>query len=137
MKTLFKFTAVFLLLTSCQVIKITTYDSYSHQKAIELKAKTNTLALLSTNAYTNHQEEANLLINELNSHLDYEKNKPNNEVTVMMWSKIAGNEQTLLPKFLSLWKQNNKLNPSFAGESAKQFNEAFDQIIILETAKQK
>lgn len=137
MKTLFKFTAVFLLLTSCQVIKITTYDSYSHQKAVELKAKTNALALLSTNAYASHQEDANILISELNSHLDYEKNKPNNEVTVMMWSRITGNEETLLPKFLSLWKQNNKLNSSFAEESAKQFDEAFDQIITLETSKQK
>jgi hypothetical protein len=137
MKTLFKITAVFLLLTSCQVIKITTYDSYSHQKTIELKARTNTLALLSTNAYSNHQEEANILISELNQHLNYEKNKPNNDITVAMWSRITGNEQTLLPKFLSLWKQNNKLNPSFAEESAKQFDEAFDQIITLETSKQK
>jgi hypothetical protein len=137
MKTLFKFTAVFLLLTSCQVIKITTYDSYSHQKAIELKARTNTLALLSTNAYSNHQEEANILISELNQHLNYEKNKPNNDITVAMWSRITGNEETLLPKFVSIWKQNDKLNSSFAEESAKQFDEAFDQIITLETSKQK
>ena len=137
MKTLFKITAVFWLLTSCQVIKITTYDSYSHQKAIVLKARTNTLALLSATTYVNHQEEANALINELNNHLVYEKNKPYNEITIAMWSRIIGKEDAMLPKFLSLWKQNNKLNPSFITESAKQFNEAFDQIITTETIKLK
>lgn len=137
MKTLFKITAVFLILTSCQITKIAAYDSYSHQKTVALKIRTDQLISKSQESYTMHQNETTALLLELQQQFAYEKSKPNNAVTIAMWSRIIGNEKTLLPQFFGLWKQKEKLSPAFTEESTKQINDAFDQIISLETNKEK
>ena len=137
MKTLFKITAVFLILTSCQITKIAAYDSYSHQKTVALKVRTDQLISKSQESYTMHQNETTALLLELQQQFAYEKSKPNNAITIAMWSRIIGNEKTLLPQFFILWKQKEKLSPAFTKESTKQINDAFDQIISLETNKEK
>lgn len=137
MKTLFKITAVFLILTSCQITKTTAYDSYSHQKTVALKVRTDQLISKSQESYTMYQTEATALLLEMEQQLAYEKSKPNNTITLAMWSKIIGNEKTLLPQFFIIWKQKEKLSPAFTKESTKQINDAFDQIISLETNKEK
>lgn len=137
MKTLFKITAVFLILTSCQITKIAAYDSYSHQKTVALKVRTDQLISKSQESYTMYQTEATALLLEMEQQLAYEKSKPNNAITLAMWSKIIGNEKTLLPQFFIIWKQKEKLSPAFTKESTKQINDTFDQIISLETNKEK
>lgn len=137
MKTLFKITAVFLILSSCQITKIAAYDSYSHQKTVALKVRTDQLISKSQESYTMHQNETTALLLELQQQFAYEKSKPNNAITIAMWSRIIGNEKTLLPQFFILWKQKEKLSPAFTKESTKQINDAFDQIISLETNKEK
>ena len=137
MKTVFKITAVVLILTSCQITKITAYDSYSHQKTVALKVRTDQLISKSQESFTIHQTEATALALELQEQLTYEKSKPNNTITVAMWSKIIGNEKTVLPQFFSLWKQKEKLSPAFTEEAKNQINDAFDQIILVETNKEK
>ncbi|MFC4816257.1 MULTISPECIES: hypothetical protein [unclassified Flavobacterium] len=137
MKTLFKITAVFLILTSCQITKIAAYDSYSHQKTVALKVRTYQLISKSQENYAIHQTEATALLLELQQQYAYEKSKPNNAITVAMWSRVIGSEKTLLSQLFALWHQKEKLHPDFSKEAAKQINETFDQIITLETQKIK
>ena len=86
MKTLFKITAVFLILSSCQITKIAAYDSYSHQKTVALKVRTDQLISKSQESYTMHQNETTALLLELQQQFAYEKSKPNNAITIAMWS---------------------------------------------------
>ena len=137
MKTLFKITTVFLILTSCQITKIAVYDSYSHQNTVALKVRIDQLISKSQENYATHQTEMKALLLELQQQYAYEKSKPNNAVTVAMFSRIIGSEKTLLPQFFAMWRQNEQLSPAFTKEAAKQISETFDQIIILETQKIK
>lgn len=137
MKHFLKITVLLLLLSSCQITKMAVYDSYSHQKTVALKVRTNKLIAQATQSYTAHSSAMELLTTELTLLYEYEKSRPNNTVTIAMWSRLVGNPQTLIPKFTALWKEKDQLNPAFAEASTKQLNDVFDQIITLETRKEK
>ncbi|NHN25533.1 hypothetical protein FIA58_007575 [Flavobacterium jejuense] len=139
MKTLKIKIALFaiVVLTSCQAIKTAVFDQYSYQKTTELKVETIILIENATSPYENHKEIVEKLLLDIEKLKEYEKNKPNNEITFAMWTVLSDKEKNLVGSFFKLWKEKQKLSPTFVEESKKQIEEAFDLLIQYEIKKDK
>ncbi|MCY1481855.1 hypothetical protein D9M68_153960 [compost metagenome] len=69
--------------------------------------------------------------------MEYEKNKPDNEITFAMWKVLTDKEKNLLSGFFKHWKEKESLSPVFLQESKKQVLEALDLLIQYEIKKDK
>ena len=67
--------------------------------------------------------------------MEYEKNKPNNEITFAMWQLLNDKEKSLLAGFFKRWEEKETLSPVFLKESKKQVIEALDLLIQYEIKK--
>ena len=139
MKTLKLTFAVFaiLLLTNCQAIKTAVFDQYSYQKTTEIKVETLLVMENAGSPYENHKETVAKLLLDIEKLKEYEKNKPNNEITFAMWQILSDNEKNLVAGFFNLWKEKQTLSTSFVEESKKQIETAFDLLIQYEIKKDK
>lgn len=139
MKTLKLNVALFaiMLLTSCQSLKTVIFDQYSYQKTTELKVETLILIEHATTSYENHKEIAEKLLLDIEKLKEYEKNKPNNEITFAMWQVLSDKEKNLVGGFFKLWKEKQSLSATFVEESKKQMETAFDLLIQYEIKKDK
>ena len=139
MKTL-KITFILLTmvaLTSCQSLKTAIFDQYSYQKTTELKVETLSVMGNATTMYKNQEEIVKKLLLDIEKLKEYEKNKPNNEITFAMWTIFTDKEKNLVGGFFKLWEEKQTLSPVFIEESKKQITEAFDLLIQYEIKKDK
>lgn len=139
MKTLKIKIALFAIiaLTSCQAIKTAVFDQYSYQKTTELKVETLMLMENASLPFENHKETVMKLLLDIEKLKEYEKNKPNNEISFAMWNVLTDKEKNLVGGFFKLWKNKQTLSPTFVEESKKQIEEAFDLLIQYEIKKDK
>lgn len=139
MKTLkFKIALVaFILFTSCQTLKTAVYDQYSYQKTTELKVETLMIMDSANTTFENNKMIVEKLLLDIEKLKEYEKNKPNNEITFAMWRLLSDKEKNLVGGFFKLWQEKQTLSPSFIEESKKQMEEAFDLLIQYEIKKDK
>ena len=126
-----------ILLSSCQSLKTALFDQYSYQKTTELKVETLTIMESATATYKNQEETINKLLLDIEKLKEYEKNKPNNEITYAMWTIFTAKEKNLVGGFFKLWEEKQTLSPTFVEESKKQITEAFDLLIQYEIKKDK
>ncbi len=131
------FLIAMVLLTSCQALKTSIFDQYSYQKTTELKVETLSIMENASSEYANHSESVEKLFLEIEKLKEYEKNKPNNEVSFAMWNVLTDEEKNLVGGFFKLWKEKQTLSPSFVQESKKQVETAYDLLIQYEIKKDK
>ena len=86
---------------------------------------------------TSITDEVNDLVLELKKLVEYEKNKPNNEITYAMLKLMADQDKNLLAGFLKRWENEQQLSQVFTDEAKVQIMEAFDLIIKYEANKNK
>jgi hypothetical protein len=139
MKTLKIKIALFAIitLTGCQAIKTAVFDQYSYQKTTELKVETLMLMENASLPFENHEEMVMKLLLDIEKLKEYEKNKPNNEISFAMWNVLTDKEKNLVGGFFKQWKNKQTLSPTFVEESKKQIEEAFDLLIQYEINKDK
>ena len=126
-----------LLLMSCESIKTAVFDQYAYQEAISIKVESLNLMDEAVVSYSEHEDDVQTLLLDLQKILEYEKNKPNNEVSFAMWQVVTDKERNLLAGFLERWKEKNQLSKVFIGEAKGQVTEALDLIIKYEANKNK
>ena len=126
-----------LTLLSCQSTRTALYDQYSYQQTTAIKAETAMMMDKATSPYGEHQAEVEKLLLEVNQLVEYEKNKPNNEVTYAMWQTLTNKEKNLLAGFFKRWQEKGSFSPMFLEESKKQVMEALDLLIQYEIRKDK
>jgi len=131
------FLATIIFTISCTSTKTAIFDHYSYQKTTEIKVEANFLFGKANENFENHKVATEKLNMNLEKMLEYEKNKPNNEITYAMWKVLNDKEKNLLAGFLKKWEEKGKLSPIFIEEAQKQINEALDLIIQYETKKDK
>jgi hypothetical protein len=68
---------------------------------------------------------------------EYAKGRPRNEISTEQWAKMKDPNSNLLGGFLKRWEERGQLNPVFVKEAEAQIAKAFDQIIELESGKNK
>ena len=129
---------LFLLsLVSCTSTKTALFDQYSYQKTTELKVETSNLIDKATTSYSANKIQIDKLLLDVEKLVEYEKNKPNNEITFAMWTILNDKEKNLLAGFFKLWEEKDKLSATFSQEAKKQVIEAFDLLIQYEVKKDK
>lgn len=126
-----------MLTTACESVKTAIFDQYSYQKTTELKVETSNLMDKATNSYKDHKEEVEKLLVDIQKLMEYEKNKPNNEITFAMWQLLNDKEKNLLAGFFKRWEEKETFSPVFLQESKNQVLEALDLLIQYEIKKDK
>ena len=134
---LFLSSLLFSVLLSCNTLKTAVYDQYSYQQTISLKVESEALIEHATDNFSNHEDEVNDLVLDLKKLVEYEKNKPNNEITYAMLKLMADQDKSLLAGFLKRWEDEQQLSQVFTNEAKAQIMEAFDLIIKYEANKNK
>ena len=136
-----KLTAFLILISfsfaSCVSTKTALYDHYSYQKTTEVKVEASTLMNEATSPYLFHKKEVDALFFNIDKLVEYEKNKPNNEITFAMWKMLTDKEKNLLTAFFKRWETKEVLSPVFLEESKKQILDALDLLIQYEIKKDK
>ena len=123
-------------LSSCSILKTAPYDQYSFQKTIEIKIDANQLIEKAENSYQDNIKEIEALQNEIAKIVEYEKYKPNNEITYKMWLLLSDKNKNLLAGFLKRWKEKDKLSPFFITEAKGQITEALNLLLEYESKKE-
>lgn len=126
-----------LVLSSCQSLKTAVFDQYSYQQAISIKVESLNLMDDAIQVYSKYEVEVEDLMLELQKMVEYEKNKPNNEVSYAMWNVLANKDKNLLAGFFKRWKEDRQLSEAFTNEAKLQISEALDLIIKYEAQKNK
>ncbi len=124
-------------ITSCTSTKTALYDQYSYQKTTALKVESVQLIGKATTPYSIHKDEVENLFLDIEKLTEYEKNKPNNEITFAMWKILNDKEKNLLAGFFKRWESKGILSQPFIEESNKQVLDAFDLLIQYEIKKDK
>jgi len=125
------------IIISCDSTRTALFDPYSYQKTTEIKIETTRIMDKATTPYQNQKQEVETLLFEIEKLVEYEKNKPNNEITFAMWQVLNDKEKNLLAGFFKRWKTQEILSPYFVDESKKQILNAFDLLIQYEINKDK
>lgn len=130
---------VFLVITtvSCESTRTAIFDQYSYQRTTELKVETSKLMDKATTAYSKNTVEVEALLLNIEKLAEFEKNKPDNDITFAMWTVLSDQEKNLLGGFFKRWKEKETLSQTFVTESKKQVLEALDLLIQYEIKKDK
>ncbi len=129
--------AHFFAITSCTSTKTALFDHYSYQKTTELKVETSKLMNKAITSYSTHKEEVESLMLNIEKLSEYEKNKPNNEITFAMWKLLTNKEKNLLAGFFKRWETKGIVSKAFLEESKKQVLDALDLLIQYEIKKDR
>lgn len=129
--------ALFFAITSCTSTKTALFDHYSYQKTTELKVETSKLMDKAITSYSTHKEEVEALTLSIEKLAEYEKNKPNNEITFAMWKLLTNKEKNLLAGFFKRWETKGIVSRAFLEESKKQVLDALDLLIQYEIKKDR
>lgn len=114
---------------------ISIYDATAYKLATDLKAESLTLMEKAVEPATVHGETIDALRLDLLKALEYERGRPDNELSTRMWSILLDPNRNLLGGFLRRWEESGPLSSAFVSEARGQVGEAFDQIIGLEIGK--
>ena len=123
--------------TSCESFRVPSYDQVAYQKTIEIKVEADYLLNNSTENYSTYEKDVDQLKKQIAFILEYEKNRPNNQISYSMWQLISDENRNLLIGYFELWKKNNKLSKEFSSEVKKQMNEVFSLLLKYEALKTK
>lgn len=144
--------SLLLIIVFCGLAGCPTIAPYN-QKSYELttSAKAEALIVLgkATEPYKIHITEVEDLRLQVEKAYEYANGIPKNEIIVAMWNEIRGysyhedkkqwvaEDNGNLYSTLDLWKRQGTLNASAANEKKKQIAANFDQIVALESGKNK
>jgi hypothetical protein len=125
------------LLICCKPF-IAAYDQYAYTQATSIKVDALNLMDLATEDYSTHKKEIDVVQTSIQKIYEYEKNRPNNGITTLMWEKMMDTSKHLFGGFMNRWKNEKHLNKAFIeDEKNKIIGPAFDQIAELESKKIK
>ena len=122
---------------SCQSAKTALYDQYSYQQTTSIKVEASNVMDKATTPYSNNKEIVEKLLLDIDKLVEYEKNKPNNEITFAMWKILTDKEKNLLTGFFKRWEEKGSFSPVFLQEAKKQITDALDLLIQYEVKKDK
>src|SRR5438046_9181045 len=121
------------VLAACSLIA--PYDRAAYEHATN--AKVDTLALMSkaTGGYDEHEKEVEALVRQLDKAYEYDRGRQLNKLTVAQWDILRDPNRNLVGGFLKMWKAKGSLSEAYVIEKKRQIDEAFDQIIQIESGK--
>lgn len=123
------------MVMGCATISL--FDQHAYERTTALKVDALHVMSAATEDYKAHEQEIEVLQLNLQKAYEYEKNRPDNEVTTQMWVLLLNPGEHLLGGFFTLWKEEGKLGETAITRAKQQVGEAFDKIAGLESKKIK
>lgn len=141
-KLLFKpllFVLLLLFATTACNHYMSPYDQLAYAQTTALKVDVLNLIDKSTESYTAHQAEVDKVTSDIRKAIEYEKHRPNNNVSVMMWNHIldSSGQSGIVGRYLASWKSSGTKSQTLINEVKPQVSEGFDLIADLESQKIK
>jgi hypothetical protein len=133
-----KFTALtlFALLVGCSPL-ISTFDQTSYSQVISTKVDALALMDKSVEDYSLHAKEVDDFKLEFAKAIEYDKHRPNNEITSKQWQILSDPDGHLMGGFLVKWKKDGKESPGLVTLLKVVIDSSFNQIAELEIKKIK
>jgi hypothetical protein len=125
-----------LLLSSCSTY-ISSYDQQAYTQTTSIKVDALNIMDSARTDYRFHLLAVQNLQTNLNKIYEYEKNRPQNDITIKLWDKLLDKNGHLLGGFIERWKSGAKISDVFISNCKEQVGEAFDIISGLESKKIK
>jgi hypothetical protein len=125
-----------LLLFACAP-RIALYNETAYSNAVSLKVESLALMGKATDSSSVHVQEISTLETNIEKAYQYVRWLPRNELTVQQWEILKDPNRDLLGGFLKKWENEKVLHVVFIKEKERQISEAFDEILKLETGKNK
>lgn len=116
---------------------IATYSQAAYEQATSVKAESLALMGRATEPYNQHAQEVEALMLQVDKAYEYARGRPKNEISTQQWANIRDPGKNLLGGFLERWKEQGQLSSAFVKEAQIQISKAFDQIIELESGKNR
>lgn len=123
-------------LAACSSL-IAAYSQTAYEQATSIKAESLVLMNQATEPYSQHAQKVAALMLSVDKAYEYAKGRPKNEISTEQWAKMKDPDSNLLGGFVKRWKEQGRLSPVFVKEAEAQIAKAFDQIIELESGKNK
>lgn len=116
---------------------ISSYDQYAYTQTTSLKV--DALNLMDSAIYSYQSEIKSVAAVKLNIQklYEYDKNRPDNKITLTQWQILTDTNGHLLGGFLVLWRNEKTLKKPFINDLKKVVDSTFDQIAKLESKKIK
>jgi hypothetical protein len=124
------------ILAACSNL-IAVYSQTAYEQATSIKAESLVLMSKATEPYSQHAQEVAALMLNVDKAYEYAKGRPRNEISTEQWAKMKDPNSNLLGGFLKRWEEQGRLSSVFVKEAEAQIAKAFDQIIELESGKNK
>jgi hypothetical protein len=132
-----RFTGIFLpllfLLNSC--VSTASFDQYAYAQTTAAKVEAIDLMSNATKNVSGFNEQIRDIDLKLKKIYEYEKNRPNNGVTVKMWELLLDPEKRLYGGFIKRWQTDSTLSKTFVDEAQKLVGSGFDKVAELESKK--
>jgi hypothetical protein len=137
MKSLKKLSGILLpvlfLLNSCA--STASFDQYAYAQTTAAKVEAIDLmsnATQNVSAFATQIKDVDLKLKKI---YEYEKNRPNNGITVKMWDLLLDPEKRLYGGFIKRWQTDSTLSKTFVEEAQKLIGSGFDKVAELESKK--
>lgn len=134
-----RFLLLFLIATAIifQSACVTTapYDQYVYKESTSLKVDALNLMDKAEQTYTSQEQEIMGFKDQLDKLYEYELHRKKNELRIKMWNLLNDPQKNLLGGFISRWKEEKQLSPTFITEAKIIVGRAFDQLAELESGK--
>ena len=125
-----------LLLAACSTLPVGEYSLEAYKNATTLKAETLAMVAKSTDSYSRHAEEVEVLNVKIAAAYEFAAGTPNNQISAEQWRLLRDPDGDLYGLFLNYWRQRGHLAPAQSEQLGAQISEAYDYIICLEANKQ-
>lgn len=116
---------------------ISKFDQYAYTQTTSLKVDAINIMGQATQPFESHKVDVLNIQTSINKMLEYEKNRPKNEISEKMWTIVSDTTGHLFGGFVKRWQKENTLDAAFIKESQKQVSDSFDDISQLESGKIK
>ena len=127
--------AMIIVLAGCATIS--KFDQYAYLQSTTLKVDALNVMNLATQKYDTHTSDITGVNTAIDKMVEYEKNRPKNELSEKMWVMLKDTNQNLYGGFIKRWKKEGTLDAVFIKESQTLVGQAFDQVSQLESGKIK
>ncbi len=116
---------------------ISPYDQMAYAQVVNVKVDALALMDKATDSYDGHRKDVEAINLEIDKAYEYEKGRALNTITVEQWDLLRSPDHDLFGGFLKSWQAKGRLSAYFVAAKKKQVSAAFDQIIQLESQKNR
>lgn len=114
---------------------ISLYSEHAYDQAVTLKISSLRLIDRANEPYSDHAQDVESLMYEIDKAYEYAKGRPRNELSARQWKILKDPDGRLLGGFILRWKEQETLSPVFISEAKGVISDAFDTLIGLESGK--